>query len=305
MKVVAGTTRKKIKKSLPFYLMMLPGLLYFLIYRYVPMYGVIMAFQDFRLARGFLGSDWVGLDNFKEFFGSPFFSTVMENTLIISLSKLVFGFAAPIILALMINSVRNVAYKRVIQTVVYLPRFISWIIMANLVSIFLSTGTGVIPELIHNLFGVDVAWLTSTTPFRIILVVTDIWKEAGWGTIIYMAALTGIDPSLYEAASIDGARKGQMMRYITIPSIIPIVTTMLILRVGSVLNTGFEQIFALQNDAVALATETLEIYSYKRGFVQGDYGFGTAVSLFQSLVGMVMVIISNHLAEKYGEGGVV
>lgn len=297
--------RKKFKRQIPLYAMMTAGLIYILIYKYLPMYGVIMAFQDFRLARGFLGSDWVGLENFKSFFTSSFFPIVMRNTLIISFTKLIFGFPAPIILALMLDSIRSKWYKRTIQTVVYLPHFVSWIILGNIIAIFFGAGTGVISELINDLFGIQIKWLMEETPFRIMLVVSDIWKEAGWGTIIYIAALAGIDPALYEAASIDGAKKWHKLWYITLPSLLPLITTMFILRVGNIMNAGFEQIFTLQNPTVYMASETVELYSYSRGFLKGDYGFGSAVGLFQSAVGMVMVIIANRFADKYGEGGVI
>ncbi len=295
----------KFRHHIPLYLMMLPGLIYFLVYKYLPMYGVVMAFQEFRLAKGFFRSEWIGWKNFSDFFTSAFFPIVMENTLIISFSKLLLGFPAPIILALMLDAVRCRWYKRTVQTIVYLPHFISWVIMGNIISIFFSGGSGVIPQLLKEWFGIQVNWLGEDTPFRILLVLSDIWKEVGWGTIIYMAALTGIDPVLYEAASMDGARKKHLLWYITLPSLLPVITTMFILRIGNIMNAGFEQILVLQNPMVYMTTETVEMYSYNRGFVQGDYGFGAAVGLFQSAVGMIMVICANHFANKYGEGGVI
>ena len=298
-------SRYRLKREIPLYVMLLPGLIFFLVYRYLPMYGVVMAFQDFRLAKGFFRSAWVGLENFREFFTSAFFPTIMRNTLEISFSKLIVGFPAPIILALMINAVRNKWMKRTIQTVVYLPHFISWVVMGNIISIFFGVGTGVIPELFDQLFGIEANWLIEAVPFRILLVLTDIWKNAGWGTIIYMAALTNIDPTLYEAASIDGARKRHLLRYITLPSLVPIITTMFILRVGNIMEAGFEQLFVMQNSMVYMSSETVEMYSYSRGFVNGDYGFGAAVGLFQSVIGLIMVLLANYFSRKYGEGGII
>jgi putative aldouronate transport system permease protein len=285
--------------------MLLPGIAFFLIYRYLPMYGVIMAFQDFRLSRGFFGSKWVGLQNFNDFFTSAFFPLVMRNTILISFLKLLVGFPAPIILALMLNECRNQAFKRTIQTVVYLPHFISWVVLGNLVSIFFGVDTGLIPQVLNQWFGWNVRWLVEAGPFRVILVLSDVWKGIGWGSIIYLAALTGIDPTLYEAAYIDGAKKFQLLFHITLPVLLPLIATMLILRVGGILDAGFEQIFILQNSMVYRSSEIIDTYSYSRGFVNGEYGFGAAVGLFKSVIGLVMVLGANYFSRKYGEGGLI
>lgn len=295
---------KRIKKFLretPLYLMMIPGLLFFLIYRYIPMYGVVMAFQNFRLARGFLNSPWVGFANFEKFFTSAFFPMVMENTLIISLAKLLFGFPFPIILALMLNEMRCRAYKRTIQTVIYLPHFVSWVIVGSVVNVFLLPGNGLIPLLLKP-FGVNANWLIDPGAFRSVLVVSDIWKNAGWGTIVYMAALAGISPELYEAAVIDGANKRQQILFITIPCIYPTILTLFILRIGGILSAGFEQVLVLQNDMVYSVSEIIDTYVYNRGFLKSDYGFGAAVGLFKSVIGMVLVVFFNWLSRKTGEG---
>ncbi len=296
-------SRARFRRELPLYFMVLPGLLFFLIYHYLPMFGVVMAFEDFRLAKGFFRSEWIGLKNFEDFFSSAFFPIVMKNTLEISFSKLIFSFPVPIILALMIDSVRKKWFKRTVQTVVYLPHFISWIVMGNLISIFFGVGTGVVPQLLQEWFGIDARWLVQDTPFRIMLVATDIWKNAGWGTIIYMAALTGIDPTLYEAATLDGAKKFHLLWHITLPSLLPTIMTVLILRIGGIMSAGFDQLFVMQNSSVYMSSVTVDLYAYNRGFVEGDYGFGSAVGLFQSVVGLIMVLIANKLARKYNEEG--
>lgn len=298
-------SKVRFKRDLPLYFLMLPGILYFIIYRYIPMYGVVMAFQDFRLVKGFSGSEWVGLKHFKDFFTSAFFPYVMKNTLIISLGKLLFGFPAPIILALMLNEVRNKRIKKTLQTVVYLPHFVSWVVIGNLISIFFGVGTGVIPTLFKEWFGVDVTWLIEGWPFRIMLILSDIWKNVGWGTIIYMAALTSVDPTLYEAAALDGASRWQQILHITLPCLIPLVTINLILRIGGILDTSFEQLLVMQNKMVYMDSVTIEMYAYERGFVQSNYGFGAAVGLFQSVVGLVMVMFANWFAKKYSGGGLI
>jgi putative aldouronate transport system permease protein len=293
---------KRFKREIPLYVMLVPGILYFLIYRYLPMYGVVMAFQKFRLAKGIFGSQWIGVENFTNFFTSQFFPMVMGNTIIISMLKLLLGFPAPIILALMLNEVRTISYKRVVQTIVYLPHFISWVILGNLINIFLAPGTGLIPLLAQQNFGIAVNWMIQDIPFRVLLIVSDIWKGVGWGSIIYIAALTGVDPNLYEASIIDGANKAKQIWYITLPAIIPVIITMFILRVGGILDAGFEQILILQNDMVYRTSEIIDTYAYFRGFVNGDYGFGSAVGLFKSVVGLLMVLFVNYLSKKAGEG---
>lgn len=303
---VMTTTRKhkrlhKFLRETPLYLMMIPGLLFFLIYRYVPMYGVVMAFQNFRLARGFLNSPWIGFANFEKFFSSAFFPMVMQNTLIISLANLIFGFPFPIILALMLNEMRCRAYKRTIQTVIYLPHFVSWVIVGSIVNVFLLPGSGLIPMLLKPM-GITANWLIEPSAFRSVLVISDIWKNAGWGTIVYMAALSGISPELYEAAVIDGANKRQKILSITLPCIYPTILTLFILRIGGIMSAGFEQVLVMQNDMVYSVSEIIDTYVYNRGFLKSDYGFGAAVGLFKSVIGMALVVFFNWLSRKTGEG---
>lgn len=285
------------------YLMLLPGIAFFLIYRYLPMYGVVIAFQDFRIARGFFRSDWIGLANFKSVFNAPFFWLAFKNTIIISVYKLFLGFPAPILLAIMLNEVRAHGYKRTVQTVMYLPHFLSWVVAAHLTVIFFGPATGVVSTLYRAIFGVKMDALVNPRLFRGLLVVTEIWKTAGWATIIYLAALAGVDPNLYEAALIDGTNKFQQILYITVPTIMPVIVIMFILRVGRIMSAGFEQIFVLQNPLVYEVSEILDTYVYKTAFTQGRYAFGAAVGLFKAVIGLVMVTTTNYVSRRVGQEG--
>lgn len=283
--------------------MMIPGLLFFLVYKYLPMYGLIMAFEDFSLTRGFFKSTWVGLANFKKFFSSAFFPMVMKNTLFISIAKLLVGFPIPVILALMLNEVRSKHYKKTLTTIMYLPHFVSWVVVGSIVNVFLLPKTGIITSLLLKV-GIDAKWLIEPEPFRWVLVFSDIWKNAGWGTIIYMASLSAIDQQMYEAASIDGASKSQQIWRITLPCILPTIITIFILRIGGILSAGFEQVFVMQNDAVYMTSEIIDTYVYNRGFLKSDYGFGAAVGLFKSVIGLMLVTFFNWVSRKVGEGNI-
>ena len=297
--------RRKLPRTLvqlwrdaPLYLMMVPGALFFIIFRYIPMYGIVMAFENFRMARGFLRSEWIGLANFQKLFNSAFFPMVMRNTILISLYKIVIGFPFPIILALMMNEVRNRYFKKTLQTIMYMPHFISWIVVASLVNTFFSMSSGVLAQAT----GQQIDWLVNPAKFRAVLVASDIWKNAGWGTIVYMAALSGISMDLYEAADIEGATQLQKVWNITLPCIWPTVLTMFILRIGGIMDAGFEQILVMQNDSVYSVSEILGTYSYQRGYVNAEYGFGAAVSLVQSSISLVLVALVNWLSSRSGEG---
>ena len=285
------------------YFLAIPGAAYLLMYRYLPMYGTVLAFKRLRYSRGIMGSPWVGLDNFERFFGSPFFGLIIANTIIISLLKLFLAFPVPIILALMLNEVRVSIYKRTIQTILYLPHFISWVIIGHLAVVLLAPATGVLTNVVANTVGVHLNLLMDPRLFRGTLVLTEIWKEAGWGTIIYLAALAGIDPNLYEAAIIDGAQKRQQIWYITLPSIVPVIVVLFIYRVGYILDAGFEQIFIMQNAIVYQVSEIVDTYVYKVAFQQGRHGLATAVGLFKSVVGFFMVIGTNALVKRLGDEG--
>ena len=287
-------------KSRQLYLMMIPGLLFLFVYRYLPMYGVVIAFKDFRIARGIWKSPWVGLVNFEELFLSPFFEMILRNTIIISGLKLIFVFPVPIILALMLNEVSALRLKKTIQTVLYLPHFLSWVVIGNLIFILIAPSTGVLSNFMQTVAGRQIDMLIHPDKFRILLVASEIWKEAGWGMIIFLAALVGVDPNLYEASLMDGAKKLQQIWYITIPAIMPVIIVIFILRLGYVMDAGFEQIFILQNVMVYETSEIIDTYVYKAAFEHGRYALGAAAGLFKSVIGMALVLLANRLTKTAG-----
>ncbi|PRX42232.1 carbohydrate ABC transporter membrane protein 1 (CUT1 family) [Planifilum fimeticola] len=285
------------------YLLILPGLLYFLVYRYLPMFGLAMAFQDFSPFLGFFDSPWVGLKHFKTMFEDEEALRVIWNTLEISLLQILFAFPLPIILALMINELRNAVYKRLIQSMVYLPHFLSWVVVVGIFVVFLKSD-GIVNQLLQALGFGQIPFLTSPEWFKPLIVFQVIWKESGWGTIIILAALAGVNPQLYEAAVIDGANRWQQMWHITLPAIRSTIVILLILRLGSVMDTGFEQIFLMLNPFTMEVGNVLDTYVYFKGIQQGDISFATAVGLFKGAVGLILVVIANRLAKRFGEGGI-
>jgi putative aldouronate transport system permease protein len=286
------------------YILLIPGIAFFVIFRYIPLAGNVMAFQNFNFAKGVFGSPWIGLGNFRFLFGSEKFFQVLRNSILISLYKLVWGFPFPIFIALLLNELRSVVFKRTIQTIIYLPHFISWPIMGGLVIAFLSPDRGIVNVLIKALGAEPIFFLASTDYFRGVLVATSIWKEAGWGTIIYLAALAGIDPQLYEAAIIDGANRFRCIRHITLPGIASTIVILLILRMGHILENGFDQVFILYNPSVYDVGDVLETYVYRMGLVSGRYSFSTAAGMFQSIIGFIMIVSVNWFAKRVGETSV-
>lgn len=285
----------KLNKSL--YLLMVPVLIYFIVFKYIPMYGALIAFKDFSPKLGVLGSPWVGLKHFKSFFGSSSFVTLMINTLRISLSTLVFGFPMPIILALLMNEIKCKPFLKTVQNITYLPHFISLVVICGLIKDF-TMDDGVIGKIVSMFGGSPVTMLNYSQYFVPVYVVSDIWQEVGWGTIIYLSALTAIDRSLYEAAEIDGAGRFRQTLNITIPGIAPTIVIMLILRMGSVLNVGFEKIILLYNDATMKVADVISTYVYRRGLINLDWGYSTAVGLFNSVINLALLIISNSINKK-------
>ena len=288
---------QSIKKNRIFYIMLIPVVLYYLVFHYGPMAGIVVAFQNYMPRRGIMESAWVGLKNFRLLFTSADFPQVFRNTLILSLYKIIFGFPAPILLALLINEVRSRHFKKVVQTVSYMPHFLSWVIVAKLVSTMLEL-EGPVNQL-TGLFGLSAhQFLIEKNLARGIVVVAGIWKEVGWGTLIYLAAIAGVDPSLYESALLDGATARQQAMYITIPSILPTIIVMLVLRMGSVMSAGYEDILLLENNMTYDVLETIDTYVYKIGLQKANYSFGTAVGLFKSAVSVVAVLITNWIADR-------
>ena len=283
---------------------MVPGIVYFLVFHYFPMYGVIIAFKDFNFAKGIIKSEWIGFENFRYMFGLSDFYTVFWNSLSLSLLRLVFGFPFPILLAILLNEMRNVVYQRVTQTIIYIPHFISWVVIGGIMVNFLSPSWGIVNMFLKQIGTDPVFFLAEEQYFRPLVVLSSMWKEAGWESIIYLAAITGINSDLYEAASIDGASRYQKLRYIVLPGIKSTIIILLILRLGQIMNNGFEQIFVLQNPMNLGVSEVFETYAYRVGILGGRFSFGTTVGLFTSVIGLIFLFLSNRIAKWMKEDGI-
>jgi putative aldouronate transport system permease protein len=285
------------------WLMALPGILYFLIYKYLPMLGIVIAFQKFVPSKGFWKSEWVGLANFRRIFDTPDIGQYFMNTLTISFYQIVFVFSIPIVIAIMLNELTGVFFKRLVQTLLYLPHFLSWVVVAGIFYLLFQSDGSVNHMLIwFGLHPIDI--LSNKDNFRMMLVLQALWKEVGWGTIIYLAALTGIDAELYEAAKIDGAGRFKQIWHVTLPGIRSTIVILFILRLGTVLDVGFEQVFLMLNSSVSEVGEVLDTYVYRVGVVNGNFSLTTAVGLLKGVVGMIMIVSANYLARKFGEKGV-
>ncbi len=299
-----SATMALIRQDIWIYVLLLPGLLYFLIFKYIPMWGVLIAFQDYNSWVGMLKSEWVGLAHFKRFFSEPTFMLLLKNNLILAVYNLVLYFPMPILLALMLNEVYSNRFKRIIQTMIYVPHFISWVVVVGLCYVLFNTERGLVNELIKIFGGKPWDILLSEKGFRMFYTAQIMWKEAGWGTIIFLAALAGVDLEMYEASYIDGASRFQRIWYITLPSIRSTIFVMLILRMGSFLNTGFEHIYLMTNPMNRKVAEVFETYVYTTGIINGHYSYTTAVGLFKSVVGLILVYLTDRLAKKVGEEGI-
>jgi putative aldouronate transport system permease protein len=285
-------------------LLMLPGIIYFVIFRYLPIYGVTIAFKDYRFMDGIMGSAWVGLDVFKDVFSRIAFWEVFRNTFVISIYKLIWGFTPPIIFALLLNEIGNTTFKKITQTISYLPHFVSWVVLGGLFVQFLSPSIGPVNIILKTVGIKPIYFLGDPKWFRTTLVVTDIWKSLGWGSIIYRASLSNIDVEMYEAAAIDGASRFQKIRYITLPSLAPVITIMLILAVGKLVNDNFDQIFNLYNPAVYQVGDVLGTYTYREGLENMSYSYATAVELFKNVIAFTLVFSANKIAGKINEYGI-
>jgi putative aldouronate transport system permease protein len=286
------------------YLIMVPGILYFILFKYLPMWGIVIAFKDFSIFAGFSASGWVGLEHFRKMMNDPQFFLVFRNTIIISLYKLIWGFPGPIILALLLNEIRSMFYKRTIQTLAYLPHFLSWIIIGGIMVNVLSPVTGAVNGVIEWLGFEPIFFLADPQWFRAMLVISDIWKEVGWGAIIYLAALAGVDPQLYEAAVMDGAGKWKQLIHVTLPSIMSTIIVLFLLRLGHILDVGFEQVFVLYNSLVYDVADVIETYVYRIGIGQSQFSYSTAVGLLKSVISLILVVIINKAVKKTGQEGI-
>lgn len=297
-KTLAGIVRNRY-----LYFMLIPGIVYFILFKYLPMGGIIISFQDYQPFLGISGSPWVGLKHFERLFTEPTFFTLLNNTLFLFALNLFIFFPIPIILALMLNEVRSRWFKGAVQTVIYIPHFMSWVIIVSICYVFLAMDGGVINALIAKLGGEKIEFLTDGSWSRTVYILQIIWKEMGWSTIIYLAAVTAVDPQLYEAAKMDGASRLRQIWHVTLPAIRPIIIIMLILKIGHTLDLGFEHVYLLLNSINRDAMEIFDTYVYTAGMKNGQLSFSTAVGLFKGVVGLVLVVGANRLAKKFGEEG--
>ena len=290
--------RRIMKKNKEVYLFLIPGILYILAFRYVPMYGIITSFQDYNIFAGILKSPWVGLEHFESIFSSPDLYKVLKNTLILSFSKLIINFPLSILIAILINEIGRPFIKKIFQTVLYLPHFLSWVIVAGLVTVACSPSSGIINNAITALGGKPISFLMDNAWFRVAVVGSEAWKEIGYSAIVFIAAITGISPELYEAAKVDGAGKIKQILHITLPGMTSIILLMFILKLGSVLNANTEQILLMYNPTVYETGDVLGTYIYRTGVSQMNYSFATAIGLFESIVGLLLVLIGNFTSKR-------
>lgn len=295
---------KSLRRNKLLYLMIFPGLVYFIVFKYLPMGGLVIAFQDYQPFLGIAESPWVGLKHFERLFTEPTFFMLLKNTLILFGMNIVFFFPLPILLALMLNEVRTKWFKNAVQTMMYLPHFMSWVIIVSISYVLLNVDGGIINEFLAALGFNKISFLTSPEWLRTIYIVQIIWKELGWSTIIYLAAITVVDTQLYEAAEMDGAGRWRKTWHITLPAIRPVIITLLILKIGSTLDLGFEHMYLLLNSLNREVAEIFDTYIYTAGLKNGQLSFSTTVGLFKGVVGLILVMLSNKLAKKFGEEGV-
>lgn len=302
----AGTRTKrsawrKMKKCWQLYIVILLPLLYIAIFHYAPMYGIQIAFRDYDVYEGILGSKWVGFDNFERFITNYKFLRIVRNTVTLSLYSLIAGMPIPIILAISLNECGSRKYKKLVQTVTYAPHFISTVVMVSMLIMFLSLNNGMLNNLIAFFGGTRTNFMAEPSMFKSIYVFSGIWQGMGYSSIIYLAALTSVDPTLYEAALIDGATRLQKIWYIDLPSILPTIVIILIMNVGQLMNVGFEKIYLMQNDLNITSSEIIATYVYKLGIERADFSYSTAISLFNSVINLLLLITVNQIARKVGE----
>ncbi|WP_284646438.1 ABC transporter permease [Paenibacillus silviterrae] len=297
----ASSWRKTWNQSKYLWLLVLPCLLYYLVFRYAPMFGLVITFKNFNLFKGIWASEWVGFKYYIMFFQNPDFWILMRNTFLLGAYKLLFGFPAPIILALLLNELKHVLFKRFVQTVSYLPHFISNVIVASMVIMFLSPSGGLINQILQSLGITPINFMMQPGWFRTIYVISDIWQQIGWESIIYLAALTAVDPQLYEAASIDGANRWRKLWHVTLPGIASTIVIIFIMNVGKVLEIGFEKVFLIYNPAVYETADIISTYVYRVGLEQGNFSYGASIDLFMGIISLIFIYTANYISRKVGE----
>lgn len=293
--------RRQIWRDRYLFLLISPVVLYYFVFHYIPMYGAVIAFQDFAPGKGILNSPWVGLENFRTFFHSFYFIRITKNTVLLSLYTLLWGFPIPIIFALLLNELQHLLFKRTVQTISYLPHFISVVVVAGMIVKFVSPSDGVINKLLGVVGIGSIDLLGKPEWFRTIYVSSEVWQGFGWGAIIYLAALAGIDPSLYEAADVDGATRWQKTWFVTLPSLVPVMVILLILNVGNLMVVGFEKVLLLYSPATYETSDVIQTYIYRRGIISADYSLAAAIGLFNSVINLVLLVTVNRLARRFSE----
>lgn len=291
----------QLKRDRTYVLLFAPVLLYYILFKYVPMFGIVISFMDYNLFKGISGSPWVGLKYYRQFFENRDALVIIKNTVLLGGYKLLFGFPAPIILALLLNELRSKLYKRFVQTVSYAPYFLSTVVVSSMMVMFLSPSTGLINRAIGWLGFPAVAFLQKPEWFRTIYVSSEIWQQVGWGSILYLAAMTAIDPQLYEAAKMDGAGRWKQTWHVTLPGIAPAIVIMFILQIGHVLEIGFEKVFLLSNAATYDTSDIISTYVYRTGILQGGFSYATAIDLFMGVIGFLLVYASNQISRRLGD----
>lgn len=288
------------------YLMVLPGVAFFIVFRYLPLSGIALAFKKYQVLEGIWGSPWIGFKNFETLFNSFYFANILTNTLWISFLKSFFGIVTSLALTLLLNEVRLVWFKRLIQTITYLPHFLSWVVISGILLSLLSPGGGLINEFLVNQLGLKpITFLTSPEWFRTVLVGSELWKNMGWNAVIFLAALTGISPTLYEAAAVDGASRLQRIWHITLPGILPVLGLVTLLNIGNIMNAGFEQVFVLYNPAVYDVSDIIDTWVYRQGLENFQLELATAVGLFKGVIGFILILATNWTAKKTTGSGII
>ena len=286
------------------YLMLIPVIAYYVVFHYVPMYGAQIAFKDYKFNLGIIRSPWVGFEHFQYLFSLRSFKEIFRNTILISTYKLIFGFPAPIILAILLNELRIIPYKKAVQTISYLPHFLSWVILAAIFTQLLSPSTGALNILLTRLGFEPIFFLGDKSWFRSVLVFTSVWKGVGWGSIIYLASIAGINPEIYEAAIVDGAGRMRRIWHVTLPGLTPVITILLIFAIGRLTLDDFDQIFNLYNPSVYAVGDVISTYTYRKGLVDLQYSFAAAVGLFQNAISLVLIVIVNWVTKRFNEFGI-
>lgn len=302
---VKKNLKSEIFKARYLYLMLLPILIHMIVFKYGPMYGIIIAFKDYKMGRGIIESSWVGLKHFKRLFANPDFYLILRNSIMLNVYDLLVNFPIPIILALLLNEVRNLRFKKTIQNVLYMPHFISWVVLSGIIINVLSPSTGIVNNLITIFGGKPIFFMADNFWWRVVYTLSSTWKESGWATIIYLAAITGVNTELYEAAKIDGAGRFRQAWSVTLPGIRATIAIQIVLRMGSMLGVGFEKVWLLRNDYVRQISEVFATYTYRIGILDMNFSYSTAVGLFQAVVNVILLLTANRIVKALGEEAAV